>query len=47
VNSRDMVRIFLAMFRPYKARFDINRDGRVNLADVFAAAQQFGRSCRQ
>ncbi len=44
VNGGDLVRIFKAMFRPYNARFDINRDGAVTFADLFAAARQYGRS---
>jgi hypothetical protein len=47
VNSIDMVRIFIQMFRPYNATYDITQDGAVNISDLFAAAMQFNRRCRQ
>jgi hypothetical protein len=47
VNSIDMVRIFIQMFRPYNATYDINQDNAVNINDLFAAALQFNRGCRQ
>ena len=45
VNGSDLVRVFFAMFWPYNQRYDINRDGVVNLYDFWATARQWGRRC--
>ena len=47
VTYRDVLRILIANFQRYNALFDIDGNGRVNIADVYAAIQQFGRRCRR
>jgi len=49
VNAGDVLRVALRIFfhRPYEARYDINRDGVINVADLIAVIRQFGQRCRQ
>jgi hypothetical protein len=47
VEYGDTALIFFQIFRRYQAKFDINRDGRVTFADVFAAMRQVHTRCKQ
>jgi len=47
VNSGDLLKFvkYVLRHRPYDARYDINRDGLLNVRDVIAVVRQFGRRC--
>ena len=45
VTSRDAAAIAAHIIGRYRAKFDLNRDGRVNMEDVRIAIRQLGRRC--
>jgi hypothetical protein len=41
----DLFGVVRRLFGRYDARYDVNRDGRINLLDVLLVTQQLGRRC--